>query len=252
MATYRKRKTKRSAKLQLVTVLVTLLVLASAYIIKNNGSNGIMALFNPHASTTQNVSATDNSELLKLQYDGTHQVVTVNNNTPDFSPSEVKSGQKSGQTFAPLDKFNRAGTANAVLSIDLMPHEEREPLYVDPTGWKNKKISTGWLYNRSHLIGYQLTGENNNLKNLITGTRSLNSPSMLDYENQVAAYLKNTGNQVRYRVTPVFSGDELVARGVHMEAQSIQNNKLHFNVYIFNIEKGVIIDYSDGSSHVEK
>lgn len=107
-----------------------------------------------------------------------------------------------------------------------------------------------WLYNRSHLIGYQLTGENNNVKNLMTGTRSLNTPGMLEYENQIANYMKETGHEVRYRVTPVFRGDELVARGVQLEAQSIQDQKIAFNVYIFNVQEGVLIHYEDGTSEM--
>ena len=128
---------------------------------------------------------------------------------------------------------------------------ERGPLYVNPTGWHNKRIASGWLYNRCHLIGYQLTGQNNNLKNLITGTRQLNDPDMLKYENRVADYIKASGKHyIRYRVTPIWRGNELLARGVQMEAQSIGDNSVHFNVFIFNVQPGVKLNYKDGTSRV--
>ena len=137
-----------------------------------------------------------------------------------------------------------------------MPTAKREALYVNPTGWHNKRIKGGWLYNRSHLIGYQLTGQNNNPKNLMTGTRSLNSPEMLKHENDIAYYLKqNPNNFIRYRVKPIYRGNELVARGVQMMAESLSSNgqpdhQVSFNVYIFNVETGVKINYSDGTSVV--
>lgn len=141
--------------------------------------------------------------------------------------------------------------ANALLNQSLMPKAEREALNVRPTGWHNKRISSGWLYNRSHLIGYQLTGQNNNIKNLMTGTRSLNDPEMTTYENQVAAYLKESPkNYVRYQVTPIFKGNELLARGVQMRGQSVGSNTVSFNVYIFNIQPGMTLNYTDGTSQV--
>ncbi len=111
----------------------------------------------------------------------------------------------------------------------------------------------GWLFNRCHLIGYQLTGQNNNLKNLITGTRQLNDPGMLKYENKVADYIRKSGNHyVRYRVTPIWRGNELLSRGVQMEAQSIGDNSVRFNVYIFNVQPGVKLNYNNGTSVVSK
>jgi len=155
------------------------------------------------------------------------------------------------QIYGDLDNLNRASAANALLNVSLMPTAKREPLHVNPTGWHNKKISGGWLYNRCHLIGYQLTGQNNNWKNLITGTRQLNDPDMLKYENEVANYVKQSKHHfVRYRVTPIFRGTELLARGVQMEAQSTGENTVHFNVYIFNVQPGYNLNYSDGTSQV--
>jgi DNA-entry nuclease len=187
-----------------------------------------------------------------LTYHG-EQVVTVDHNRVTFTPKELDASQKPFQQFSALDEYNRVGEANAVLDFTLMPTEEREPLYVNPTGWKNKKIgSNEWLYNRCHLIGYQLTGENNNPKNLMTGTRSLNTPGMLTYENQVADYIRKTHRKVRYQVKPDFRGNELVARGVQMQAKSLEDNQLEFNVYIFNVQDGVKIDYHTGYSQIEK
>ncbi|WP_241481003.1 DNA/RNA non-specific endonuclease [Listeria newyorkensis] len=191
-------------------------------------------------------------ELASLVSDSKNQVVIVNNNKPDFTATDLTLEKGTWQTFSNLDDLNRVGVANAMLSRELMPREEREPLHVDPTGWKNKKLASGWLYNRSHLIGFQLTGENNNLKNLMTGTRSFNTPGMLTYENKIATYLRTTKNHVRYQVRPVFKGSELVARGVQMQAKSIEDNQISFNVYVFNVEGGVTINYQDGSSRIVK
>lgn len=180
------------------------------------------------------------------------QVITVNGNKVDFTRNELKNSGAWAK-YGNLDKYNRATTAQASLNYKLMPKKEREPLYVDPTGWHNKKIGGGYLFNRSHLIGYQLTGQNNNPKNLITGTASLNAPSMERYENQVAGYMRqHHSSYIRYRVEPVFRGKELLARGVHMEAQSLGSNAVHFNVYIFNVQKGVSLNYNNGTSVVSK
>lgn len=197
------------------------------------------------------VSATY-EELAYLEFDGENQVIFVYDNVAGFTDDELSLANGSWQAFSDLDSYNRVGVANAMLSQELMPTEPRESLYVDPTGWKNRRVTIGdrndWLYNRCHLIGFQLTGENNNLKNLMTGTRSLNTPHMLKYENIVASYIKETNHHVRYRVEPIFRGSELVARGVHMQAQSIEDDEINFNIFIFNVEEGVMIDYSDGSS----
>lgn len=189
------------------------------------------------------------SELTYLEYDGVNQVIEVNDNIPEFTEDELSLADGSWQAFTELDRLNRVGTAHAMLGTDLFPTEEREGLYIDPTGWKQKKLDNGqWLYNRSHLIGFQLTGENNNIRNLMTGTRSLNNPHMLRFENDVIYYLKQTNNHVRYMVRPIFRDDEKVARGVQLMAQSVEDEGLRFNVYIFNIQEGYEINYNDGSS----
>lgn len=198
------------------------------------------------------VHAVSVKSLPKLNYSG-KDIVTVNGNKPSFSKATKSKKNGPWQKYSNLDYLNRAHAANALLNSKLMPRSQREPLYVNPTGWHNKRIASGWLYNRCHLIGYQLTGQNNNLKNLITGTRQLNDPDMLKYENRVADYIKASGNHyVRYRVTPIWRGNELLARGVQMEAQSIGDNSIRFNVYIFNIQPGVTINYKDGTSRVGK
>lgn len=189
------------------------------------------------------------SELTYLEYDGVNQVIDVNDNVPEFSEDELSLEDGSWQAFTELDRLNRVGPAHAMLGVDLFPTEERVGLYIDPTGWKQKKLANGqWLYNRSHLIGFQLTGENNNIRNLMTGTRSLNNPNMLRFENDIAYYLKQTHNHVRYMVRPIFRDEEKVARGVQVMAQSVEDEGLRFNVYIFNVQEGYEINYSDGSS----
>ena len=137
-----------------------------------------------------------------------------------------------------------------------MPTEERGSIgQVKPSGWHTIKydiVSGKYLYNRCHLIGYQLTGENANEKNLITCTRYMNATTMLDFENEVAAYIDETNNHVLYRVTPYFEGDNLVATGVQMEAYSVEDNgELQFNVFIYNVQPGIVIDYATGDSALE-
>lgn len=186
-------------------------------------------------------------------YDGTHQEIEINHNKPEFTKDELDLSKGTWESYSNLDQFNRVGPANALLGKDLFPTEKREPLHVNPTGWNQKKLADNqWLYNRSHLIGFQLTGQNNNLKNLMTGTRSLNSPYMLVHENDITNYIKTTNHHVRYRVTPYFEGNELLARGVQLEAQSIEDDKINFNVFIYNVQEGMTIDYDTGKATKEK
>ena len=156
-----------------------------------------------------------------------------------------------------MDSLGRCGIAMACVGRDIMPTGSRGDISgVKPTGWVQASydvVNGGYLYNRSHLIGWQLTGEDDNEKNLITGTRSFNQLGMLPFENMVADYIKETGNHVLYRVTPVFVGNELVARGVLMEAWSVEDNGdgICFNVFVYNVQPGVIIDYATGVSRLE-
>lgn len=181
----------------------------------------------------------------------------IDKNPPQFTEEDLKMGPDYSK-FSELDELNRVGPANALISRDSMPKEARGDISkVYPSGWHQKfyKFVDGEaVYNRCHLIAYQLTGENANWKNLMTGTRSFNAKGMLPFENVVAAYIKDTGKKVRYRVTPVFVNDELVARGVIMEAYSIEDGgkKINFRVFVKNIEEGVQIDYKTGRTRLAK
>ena len=178
--------------------------------------------------------------------------VEIDGNQPAFSEAERTA--ESFETYSALDELGRCGPAFACIGQDLMPTQERENIsQVRPTGWQNAEydfVDGGYLYNRCHLIGFQLTGENANERNLITGTRYMNVEGMLPFENMVADYVKETGNHVLYRVTPVFEAEELVARGVQMEAWSVEDegDGVCFNVYVYNNQPGVAIDYRTGES----
>jgi len=188
-------------------------------------------------------------------YNGKSYVI-INNNKPDFKEDEINT--KTFEKYSNLDLLGRCGVAYANISKETMPTKEREYIgMVKPTGWKYSKysfIDGKYLYNRCHLIAYQLAGENANKKNLITCTRYANATTMLKFENKVAKYIKRTGNHVLYRATPIFKGTELVARGIQIEALSVEDHGLgiKFNVYIYNIQKGITIDYRTGNNHLEK
>lgn len=209
-------------------------------------ANSINSLLNESTETSTQTAITTTMDL-PTDYDGNNQEIVLNENVPTFTETDLDLSKGAWQTFSDLDSLNRVGVANALIGSESFPTEERQPLTVKPTGWKQKKLADGqWLYNRCHLIGFQLTGENDNMKNLMTGTRSFNTPHMLNYENQVKDYINLTGNHVRYRVTPHFVNNELVARGVQMEAKSVEDNNFSFNVYIFNVQDGYTIDYATG------
>ncbi len=180
----------------------------------------------------------------------------LNNNQPEFTEDEITA--ESFERYSDLDILGRCGVAIACIGKDIMPTEERGAIgQIKPTGWHTVKydhVDGKYLYNRCHLIGFQLTGENANERNLITGTRYLNTEGMLPFENQVAEYVNNTGNHVMYRVTPIFEGNNLLASGVQMEGWSIEDNGkgVCFNVYCFNIQPGVEIDYATGESKEEQ
>lgn len=176
----------------------------------------------------------------------------VNDNIPTFSESEMNTD--SYETYSELDELGRCGVATANIGTDLMPTEKRDSIgAVKPSGWHTVKydcVDGKYLYNRCHLIGFQLTAENANPENLITGTRYLNVEGMLPFENMVADYIKETNNHVLYRVTPVYEGDNLVASGVQMEAKSVEDDGegILFNVFCYNVQPGVEIDYESGES----
>lgn len=178
--------------------------------------------------------------------------VIINDNEPYFKEEDINTN--TFEKYGELDNLGRCTLAYANIDKSMMPTEKRGSIgSIKPTGWHTIKydiVDGKYLYNRCHLIGYQLTGENANEKNLITCTRSMNTIGMLEFENKVAKYIKDTNNHVLYRVTPVFEGDNLLATGVEMEALSIEDNGegIKFNVFVYNIEDGVIIDYKTGDS----
>ena len=189
------------------------------------------------------------------EYDGVSEYVIINNNIPFFEEEEL--GVKAFERYSDLDFLGRCGVATAIIGKELMPTEERGSIgAVKPSGWQTIKydiVDGKYLYNRCHLIGYQLTGENANKKNLITCTRQMNAGMMLDFENEVADYIRKTNNHVLYRATPIFEGDNLIASGVLLEALSIEDNGsgIKFNVYLYNIQDGIEIDYETGKSKLK-
>ncbi|WP_363323986.1 DNA/RNA non-specific endonuclease [uncultured Oscillibacter sp.] len=182
--------------------------------------------------------------------------VELEGNEPGFTKEEMT--LEVFEEYSELDALGRCGVAYANICPELMPTEERESIgNVKPTGWISAKydcVDGKYLYNRCHLIGFQLAGENANECNLITGTRYLNVTGMLPFENEVADYVQRTDNHVLYRVTPVFVGSELVARGVQMEAYSVEDagEGVCFNVFAYNVQPGVGIDYATGESWLEE
>ena len=178
--------------------------------------------------------------------------VEINGNQPEFEEYELTA--VAFEVYSELDELGRCGEAEACVGEETMPTEERESIReVTPSGWENKQydiVDGGYVYNRCHLIGYQLTGENANEENLITGTRYMNTEGMLPFENAVAEYVHETENHVMYRVTPVFEGDNLVASGVQMEAESVEDDGegVCFNVYVYNVQPDITIDYATGAN----
>lgn len=181
--------------------------------------------------------------------------VVLNNNEPNFTESDYTTD--SFERYSELDSLGRAKVAYANIGVDLMPTEERGSIgQVKPSGWHLVKydiVNGKYLYNRCHLIGFQLTGENANEKNLITCTRQMNTVGMLEFENKVANYIKSTNNHVLYRVTPIYKDDNLLASGVVMEAYSVEDSGegIKFNVFVYNVQDGIDIDYKTGDSKLK-
>lgn len=175
--------------------------------------------------------------------------VTINNNVSTFNEINYN------ETYSKLDRLGRAGSAYSVISKNSLPTSERGSIGgVKPSGWHTVKydiVDGKYLYNRCHLIGYQLSG-NNSKENLITCTRNMNINGMLPFENKVAEYVKKTSNRVMYRVTPIYKNDNLLANGVQIEAKAIEDEKFDFNVYIYNVQDGIEINYENGESRVSE
>lgn len=209
--------------------------------------NGCSFLQETKESENKSISLSNIPEFSNYAY------VKINNNVPSFTDDEMTT--KSFEKYGELDSLGRCTTAYACVGTDIMPTKERGSIgSVKPTGWQTVKydcVDGKYLYNRCHLIGYQLTGENANTKNLITGTRYLNVEGMLPFENMVADYVKETQNHVFYRVNPIFEGNNLLASGVQIEAKSVEDNGdgICFNIYCYNVQPDIVIDYATGKSH---
>ena len=219
------------------------------------------------SKTQRNISDSINSTLKELDSiiksipnSSNSTVITINNNIPLFTEEEIKYAESTGsyEKYSELDELGRCGTAIAYIGKELMPTEERGSIGdVKPSGWHTYNTKNNWgivlpsdnfyLYNRCHLIAYCLTAENDNEKNLITGTDQLNQ-AMTDYEIKVARYVEDNNINVLYRVTPVFEGNNLLAKGVLIEAQTLQNNDICFCVFVYNIQNGFNINYSNGDA----
>lgn len=209
---------------------------------------------------TQDTSSDDATETIPIegipQYTG-ESITIINQNMPSFTEEELLL-QEPFEKYSELDYLGRAGTAFGLVGKETMPTEERGSIgKVKPTGWHTVKypevIEDNYLYNRCHLIAFCLSAENANEQNLITGTRHMNVSGMLPYETKVADYIDKTGNHVLYRATPIYEGDNMVAHGVQMEAYSIedQGEGVQFNIFVHNIQPGVVIDYATGESHLD-
>ncbi len=181
--------------------------------------------------------------------------VELSSGEPAFTDTMLEEAAESYETYSPLDVLGRPGPAVASVGSDLMPEGERESIgMIRPAGFHNVRyddlIEDKYLYNRCHMIGWQLTGENANEENLITGTRYMNVEGMLPFENRIASYVRQTGNHVLYRVTPLYREDDLVCRGIQLEACSVEDSGegLKFHVFIYNVQPGIEIDYATGDS----
>ncbi|MCF0124680.1 MAG: DNA/RNA non-specific endonuclease [Clostridia bacterium] len=211
----------------------------------------------PFKEYTKSDYALDVSNISIPAYSGTDYDI-LNNNIPYFDPKEFQS--EDFEEYSELDLYGRCGTAFANLCKELMPTESRGQIgHIKPSGWNQKKYpgiinsKPPYLYNRCHLIGFQLAGENDNEKNLITGTRYFNVNGMLPFENEVREYIDQTNNHVLYRVTPVFEKNNMLAKGVIIEAYSVEDkgSGIEFNVFVHNIQPGIEIDYSNGESQLK-
>jgi len=216
----------------------------------------LLGFIGPNLAPDNNINnSIENISYISLEdipeYNG-KPYVYINSNVPFFTESDLTT--TSYEKYSKLDSLGRCGVAVASIGKDIMPTEERGTIgSVKPSGWHTVRyqgIDGNYLYNRCHLIGYQLSGENANEKNLITGTRYLNVKGMLPFENMVAEYVEETDNHVLYRVTPIFEEDNLLASGVLIEAKSVEDNGkgIQFNVYCYNVQPGIEIDYKTGKS----
>lgn len=236
------------------------------------GSNAVTPLLQqlglagstPSASAPTSQNAASSATLANVPaYDGDPYIFIASNDahpqgTPAFTDSEITRAENSAfEQYSPLDALGRCGTALACVGEETMPTTKRGDISeIHPTGWRQRFydfVDQEALYNRCHLVARSLSGEDANAQNLITGTRYMNTQGMLPFEEDTVAYIRKTGNHVLYRATPIFEGDNLVASGVHLEAQSVEDDGagICFNVYCYNVEPGVGIDYATGDNWAE-
>lgn len=262
-----RRKRRRSIRPGPLLLLVFLLALGGGYLSQTPEGLALLERFLPPTPTSTPTSVpTETPEPIPTPegfytldtlpgYAG-EPYVELEGNAPDFPDTDKTT--LSFERYSDMDELGRCGPAYANVGPETMPTEERGPIgMVKPSGWHTIRydfIDGNYLYNRCHLIAYMLTAENANECNLITGTRYLNVIGMLPFENQVADYVRETGNHVLYRVTPVFEDAELVARGVEMEALSVEDDGagVCFHVFVYNVQPGVVIDYETGKSREEE
>lgn len=245
----RKRNREKNIYKYLITLVITIVI-------------GIVGYYCPELINTQktneivnnDVKNVNTSELKDIPQYTDFPYVYINNNVPNFLESEYIT--KPFEKYSELDSLGRCGVVYVNICKEIMPAEGEKRgdiSSIKPSGWRQKKYNGEFLYNRCHLIGYQLTGENANENNLITCTRNTNTSTMLDMENKVTEYIKKTNNHVLYRVRAIYDGDNLLASGIQMEALSIEDNGkgIKFNIYIYNVQPGIKIDYKTGDSELE-
>ncbi len=236
------KKKNKSIYMFVTSLLLTLIV-------------GLYTYYTDESSSYVNSDNNYNYYISDIDKFNGYNYIELNGNIPVFEEIDTS---KSFENYSELDSLGRAGVAFANVGMDLMPTEKRGSIgMIKPSGWHTIKydiVDGKYLYNRCHLIGYQLTGENANPKNLITCTRQMNIKGMLDFENKVADYIKSTNNHVLYRVTPVYKDDNLLATGVIIEAKSVEDNGegILFNVFVYNIQNGIDINYKTGESSLKK
>ena len=245
------RKKGYKSKYNLVISIITLILIIFIGYYENKYGTDVDG--NQNVQVSESIQKSINQDDIP-EFDGNTPYVIINNNEPNFPEEDFNSN--SFEKYSELDSLGRCGVAYANVSKVTMQTEDRgEISKVKPTGWHTVKydcVEGKYLYNRCHLIGYQLTAENANKQNLITGTRYLNVDGMLPFENQVAEYVKQENGHVLYRVTPIFKENNLVANGVQMEAESVEDKgeKVKFNVYAFNVQPNIKIDYLTGNSEL--
>lgn len=254
---------RRKSRVNLQQAIVSMLILLCVCIVGYFNANREENYSNISEDNTMKKVSSQSVMIQNTSFDITEipaytkqPYIVINDNQPNFKEEEMTT--TSFENYSKLDSLGRCGVAYSCVGIETMPTEKRGDIsQIKPTGWHTTKydiVDGKYLYNRCHLIGYQLTAENANKKNLITGTRYMNVEGMLPFENQVAEYIEDTNHHVLYRITPIFERDNLIASGVQMEAKSVEDNGkgVCFNIYVYNVQPGVTIDYTTGESKLNK